>query len=170
MDIYNIPAWSALTFYAKNSIVLVNNYYYYALADHSSTTWTTDVANNLWGGTLNYNGEIRPNFIWKTSYGYRIPIKPVVKNIRFGDSYVQDIPDNISNTMLTLNLEFNDRDLNEATAILHFLHARKGAEKFFFIPPSPYNVIKKFICPEFDSGQGFYDKYSIVATFEERVV
>ena len=169
-DIYNISAWATGTLYLKNSIVLVNNIYYYALVDHTSgATFAADLASNKWGGVLNYNGEQKPHFIWKPSYNYRIPIKPVVRTIRFGDSYVQDISDNISNTMLTLNLQFNDRDLNEITAILHFLHARKGSERFFFIPPAPYNVVKKFICPEFDSGQDFVEKYPLNLVFEERV-
>lgn len=170
MDIYNIPVWAALTFYRKNSIVLVNNLYYYALLDHtSSSSFTTDVSNSKFGGVLNYNGEQRPLFIWKPSYNYRIPIKPDIQSIRFGDSYVQDVSSNISNIMLKLEMQFNDRDLDEITAILHFLHTRRGTEKFFFIPPAPYNLIKKFVCQEFDSGQDFYDKYPLSLVFDERI-
>lgn len=170
MDIYNIPVWATTTFYKKNSIVLVNNLYYYALLDHtSSSSFATDLSNNKFGGVLNYNGEQRPLFIWKPSYGYRVPIKPDIQSIRFGDSYVQDISTNISNIMLRLELQFNDRDLDEITAIIHFLYTRRGTEKFFFIPPQPYGTIKKFVCQEFDSGQDFYDKYPLNVVFQERI-
>lgn len=169
-DLFNISAWVGTTFYKKNAIVLNNNLYYYSLVDHTSGgNFNTDLTNGKWGGVLSYNGEQKPFFFWKPSYNYRIPIKPDVQSIRFGDGYVQDVSNNISNIILRLELQFNDRDLDELTAILHFLHVRRGVERFLYIPPAPYNVVKKFVCQEFDSGQEFYDKYPLNVVFEERV-
>lgn len=168
MDIYSVPDWATATLYEKDSIVLQNNLYYYCKIRHTSATFATDLAANRWGGVLSYNGEQKPYFEWLASYGYRIPVKSLVSTIKFADGYAQDIDNSISNNLLTLNLQFNERDLAQTTAILHFLNSRKN-QKFFFIPPAPYNVIKKFVCLEFDSGQEFYEKYNISATFEERI-
>ena len=100
MDIFNIPAWAATTLYEEDSIVLVNNLYYYSKTRHTSAApFATDLAASKWGGVLAYNGEQRPFFDWKPSYGYRVPIKPLVNTIKYGDGYAQDLNDSISNNL-----------------------------------------------------------------------
>jgi len=71
--------------------------------------------------------------------------------------------------MLPFDAVFENRNLYQYTAILHFLTTRAGVEKFYFIPPSPFNVIKTFICSEWTANQQFYENYTITAKFEERV-
>ena len=169
-NIYSINNWAGSTLYEEDAIVVNGAYHYYARVPHtSSSNFQTDVNNNLWKGILNYNGEIRPFFEWKLSYNYSLDIRPTVKSIKFGDGYSVDLPDGINNILLPFNASFDSRSLNEYRAILHFLHARNGNEKFFFIPPAPYNVIKKFICAEWQPTQSFYNKYSISVKFEERI-
>ena len=170
MDIYNISNWATSTTYEVNDIVLQNNLYYYCKVRHVAGTFATDLASGNWDGNLSFNGKNYPYFFWRPSFGYRIPIKPDVNVIRFGDSYVQDRSTNISNIMLRLELQFNDRSLSEITAILHFLHARRGSGRFLFIPPAPYGITKLFVCQEFDSGQDFYEKYPLNVVFEERII
>src|SRR5690606_20747411 len=116
------------------------------------------------------NSQTRPYFEWKISYGYNLERKPNVRNIQYGDNYIQTLSDGINNNLLKINLEFNDRNLSEYRAILHFLETRAGYEKFFFIPPVPYNTIKLFVCQEWTPTQTFYDKYSINCRFEERIL
>ncbi len=170
MDLFNIDSWATSTSYVKNSIVTINNLFYYSLVDHTSgASFASDLALNKWGGYLTYNGENKPNFLWSPSYGYSFEIEPKVKTINFDDGYTQDIPNGINNILLPFNVNFDDRDLMEYRAILHFLQTRNGTERFFFILPMPFNIIKKFICPKWTPTQSFYGKYSIQTIFQERI-
>jgi len=166
--IYTTDAWAASTTYVKNSKIIINNNYYYSLIGHTSTSsFTTDLTNGKWGGILVSNGESKPHFIWTPDYGYSFDIEPTVSVIQFGDNYAQYINTNINNILLKGNLTFSNRDINEYTAILHFLDARRGSEKFFFVPASPYNVTKKFICKSWKPTQQFYNNYSVQCEFQE---
>ena len=169
MDIYNTQNWAASTSYIKNSIVTVNNLFYYSLVNHtSSSNFATDLSANKWGGRIDFNGQSLPYFHWQPSYNYSFDIKPSVKKIQFGEGYGLDVQDGINNILLPFDVEFNDRDLNEYGAILHFLHAQNGVTRFFYILPAPYGIIKKFVCQQWSPSQQFYDKYSIECLFEER--
>lgn len=170
MNIYDISDWATSTAYAKNAIVKNGSYYYYAVRAHTSGTFATDLANGLWGGIGYDNSETKPYFFWTPSYEFTNNNQPKVKTIQFGDGYVQDIPDGINNILINAEYMFNNRDLNETTAILHFLETRKGSESFIFIPPAPRNKIKRFKCKQWQDKQSFYGNYSISARFEEVVV
>lgn len=169
MDIYTVSNWDYLVQYSKNNIVVNGSYYYYAKSDHVSdaSAFINDLNDGKWGGLLTYNGETRPFFFWKPSYNYTVESVPKVKSIKFGDGYEQNVADGINNILLTFNFNFDERDLLEHTAIIHFLHQRAGVEKFFFIPPQPYGVIKKFLCQEWNPTQNFVDNYSLTAKFRE---
>ena len=168
-DIYSINAWATATIYDANSIVLVGNTYYYATTRHTSAAaFATDLAAGRWNGVLTNDGQQRPYFFWRASYDYALNIKPAVRKIQYGDGYTSDYSDGINNILLPFEASFKDRDLNEYTAIVHFLSTRAGVERFFFIPPSPFNVIKLFVCQDFTATQTFYDKYTVTAKFEER--
>ncbi len=170
-DIYNIQAWTQSTSYEVDSIVIYNNFYYYTRTKHvSSSSFDNDYNSNLWKGKLIYAGQILPYFEWKTSYNYDLDIKPDVKKIQFGDGYIQDINANINSILLPINLPFEERSLNEYTAILHFLAQRKGSQRFFYIPPAPFNVVKRFVCQNWKPGQVFLNNYSIQCVFEERII
>lgn len=169
MDIYSVNNWATATLYKKNAIVINNNFYYYAKQTHTSSNFASDLNNGLWDGVINYAGVQYPYFFWKTSYDYNTDVSPLVKSIKYGDGYSQDIADGLNNILLPINLNFDDRGLDETTAILHFLHARNGTERFIFVPPAPYNISKKFVCQKWSSTQKFVERYKISAIFEERV-
>lgn len=170
MDIYNIDNWAASTSYVKNKIIYVNSLYYYSTVAHtSSSSFSTDLTAGKWGGVLSYNNLLKPYFFWKPDYGYNLDIEPVVNTIRYGDGYVQDLNTNINNILLKINLSFTNRCLEEHSAILHFLDSRKGSEKFYFVPPAPYSVVKQFICKQWTPSQEFYNSYSVKLVMEERV-
>jgi phage-related protein len=169
-DIYNINNWAAGTLYVEDSIVLVGNLFYYSTTPHTSgATFATDLAAGKWNGYLANDNEQKPYFFWRASYRYNLDIKPFVKKIQMGDGYISEFNDGINNILLPFNALFEDRDLNQYTAILHFLTARAGTEQFYFIPPVPFNVVKKFVCQEYSATQNFYNKYTITANFSERV-
>lgn len=130
-------------------------------------TPTLDIAN--WGGIEEINGVKIPSFFWVPGYGSSVDNRPTVQNVTFGDGYSQRVSDSINSNLLNINLTFDKRRKKEATAILHFLHQRKGVEKFLFSPPEPYNPIKKsfYVCMEWNSAFVFFDNYTITATFKE---
>lgn len=171
MDLYNIPNWAASTTYEIDDIVFYNNTYYYCLVRHTSaSSFLTDFNSSYWGGTFNYKGVTKPYFHWKISYGYNVDIKPNIKTIQFGDGYAQKMADGLNNILLPFNLSFEDRGLQEITAILHFLSSRGGYQKFYWIPPAPWNVVKIFTCPQWTPTQAFYDKYNLTCNFQEEVI
>jgi len=169
-DIFTTPTWTSSTAYNKDAFVTNGGRTYYALDGHTSTAnFTTDLNNGHWDGIITINGEAKPKFIWKASYGYNFNIKPAVKTIQFSEGYSQDIQDGINNILLPFEVSFQDRGLDEYSAILHFLHARNGVEKFYLVLPAPFNVWKKFVCSEWNATQTFYDKYTVTAKFQEKV-
>ena len=87
--------------------------------------------------------------------------------IKFGDGYEQKYKDGISNKLLDIDYSFEKRDLNEASAILHFLEERNGIETFLFQPHAPFRKQKRFICRSWSDSFIFYNNYSIRAKFEE---
>lgn len=171
-DIFNIPAWNYSTVYKLNDIVTNNGYFYYATTIHTSDAidFNTDLNNGKWNGTTIYQNEKKPFFFWKPSYRYTIQNQPRIKTVKFGDGYSQDLKDGINNNLMIIDLSFDERDLQEHKAIIHFLHQRAGYEKFVFIPPQPYGVTKRFICKEWTPSQTFVDNYNITAKFEERAL
>lgn len=169
-NIFYINDWANNTSYTKNSIVKYNNFYYYSVSDHtSSSAFSTDLSNGKWMGFVIINNESKPYFNWRPDYKYNIIVEPKVLSIQFGDGYTQDLQDGINNTLLKIDLTFSNRKYAEYSAILHFLHSRNGSEKFYFVPPAPYAISKKFVCLKWTPTQNFYDDYTISATFEERV-
>lgn len=168
-DIYTIPIWVTGTIYEEDAIVLVGAVYYYSTVRHlSGATFAADLASDRWSGVLVNDSLKRPYFRWKSSFKYSLNVKPSVRKIQFGDGYVSEFTDGINNIMLPFDAVFENRNLYQYTAILHFLTTRAGVEKFYFIPPSPFNVIKTFICSEWTASQQFYENYTITAKFEER--
>jgi phage-related protein len=173
-SIFNIANWANSTQYYKHDIVLSGGYYYYALQDHTSdpsqSFAQTIAANpNLWGGmgTDPTTGSQKAQFIWKPSYQGEANITPKVKAIKFGDGYEQRVRDGINNILLEFNLSFDGRSSAEATAILHFLHEKAAYKSFLFLPSTPYNTLKKFVCRTWTHSNTFYNNNSIKVKFEE---
>lgn len=169
-SIYEISNWAGNTYYRKDSIVKFGVYYYYAIQAHTSHASSFTADTSKWGGTaLDSEGVTKPEFIWKPSYETEKGLTPKVKVIQFGDGYEQRVPDGINNNLLTLNLTFAGKALDEATAILHFFYAREGTESFLFTPPAPYHYKKKFIAKDWKDSATFYNNYNIRVVFDEKV-
>jgi phage-related protein len=75
--------------------------------------------------------------------------------------------DGINNNLLQFSLKFQNLDAKKATAIIHFLTARAGVEYFYFKPPAPYSVYKRFVCDNFSSDNTFVNNFNVSATFRE---
>jgi phage-related protein len=165
-SIYYIDTWTPSTAYYKNYIVTYNGLYYYSAVDQTSTSnFNTDLTNGLWNGYIYYNGMNYPYFVWKSSYHFTNDSKPRIRKIQFGDSYFQNLPDGINTLLLKYDFTFENRDLHEATAILHFLTARNGTQSFVFLPPAPRGVLSTFKAEEWSDIMEFFNNISIKATF-----
>lgn len=123
----------------------------------------------FWGGYVYVSklGEDKPHFFWKPSYGLNVSSTPRVLQVQFGDGYAQRVTDGIDINLINISMSFNQRDEKEAAAILHFLDVRKGTEPFYFKPPSPYGVMKKFICSEWQMDNPFHNNFNVSTTFKE---
>ncbi len=168
VSIYNVPAWASSTLYRKHTPVTSGGFTYYALVDHTSGSGAFSDDISKWGGiATDYNGEIKPNFIWKPDFGFKIIQKPMVKKVQFGDGYSQRIKDGINNNLLSAEMSFTKRTVDEITAIVHFLYARQGVDSFLWEVPFPFGVSKRFVCEEFPASFDFYNNHSLACKFEE---
>lgn len=173
-SIYNIQGWQNNFLYKKDDIVINSNFYYYCRETHTShpsDSFLTTRANNpnLWGGVENDNfyGIPRASFIWKPSYQSNTEVNPAIKRIQFGGGYEQRVEDGINNILLQLNLRFDQKGIDEATAIIHFLTQKRGIDSFLYIPNPPYNTQGRYVCRNWSHSEDFYDNISISAKFEQ---
>lgn len=169
-SIYNISAWANSTFYEKNAIVSYNNNYYYAKFAHTSqlsSSFNDEI--DKWAGmnTDPIDSSYKPEFTWRPSYQGDADLSPRLKVIKFGDGYEQRVRDGINSTLIKLNMIFAERDIQEATAILHFLHTREGAESFLYTPTQPLNKLMRFSCKELTYSENFANSFTINAKFEQ---
>lgn len=174
-SIYNVPTWANNTFYKKNDIVYFSETLFYyakeAHTSHASQTFnqTRTAYPTLWDGVANDNvfGIQRASFFWRPSYASNTEITPAVKRIQFGGGYEQRVEDGINNILLQFNLRFDERDIDEATAIIHFFHSKKAVDSFLFVPSPPYNSQGRYACRSWNIVTNFYNNYSITAKFDQ---
>lgn len=175
-SLYDIIDWGGKFSYKKNDVVAFppgSFNFYYALNDHSRGS--TDFVESpfsydttKWSNAkTDVNSTTQPHFIWIPSYSSEINQEPLIKSLRLGGGFQQTATDGINSDLLTLNLTFAARDLNETTAILHFLHQRKGQIPFVFSPPIPYQGNRMFTCSLWNTTSIFQDNFEISATFME---
>lgn len=112
-----------------------------------------------------------PFFRFSPSYQTQVNFEPKVSKIQYGDGYTKRVSDQINTNLLTLDLTFDGLTLDEATAILHFLHKRAGKQAFIYRPGAPFSTAstdaKLFICSKWTNSNSFYNNYLIKASFEE---
>lgn len=106
-------------------------------------------------------------FFWQPSIGLNVAQNPRVNNLTFGGAYNQIYKDGINESLLNLDLSFNNRSDEEAYSIIHFLEQHYGSNPFQFSPPAPYDAKKNFVCQEWSHTYNFKDNHSISAKFEE---
>ena len=170
-SIYSVNAWTNNRLYKRNEIVSSNSDYYYAVSEHTSSVGGQFPSNDLslWNGYLlpDDGGTAKPYFFWIPSYNLTVNNSPRVRTIKFGDGWEQRMADGLNSTLLQLDVSFDNRDLYEAGAILHFLDQRAGVESFFFYPPDPFTAKKLWVCDSHSLVINYYNNYTIKATFRE---
>ena len=157
-----------------NPTVQKTFYYYYARNDvasgaHGASDLAPTISESFWGGLKETSRGKEPEFFWKPSYSSSVSHRPRSTRVAFGDGYEQRTADSINVDLTELSLTFDKKRKKEATAILHFLHARRSIESFLFSPPEPYNPIRQnyFVCRSWSTTFNFFDNYTISANFEQ---
>lgn len=162
-------------YYEYNDVAFsdINNRYYYWYSNTSAAGKEPVLEADSWsrasGIYVDQNKDYwTREFFWKPSLGLDIEQKPRMKEISFSSSnYKQIYNDGINESLLELNLSFNNRDDDEAYAILHFLEDHLGYMPFIFSPPSPYETPQNFICQQWSHTYNYKNNHSISAKFEQ---
>lgn len=168
------PTYDEQEVYEKNDVVFsnINNEYYYWQNDEGYSNLEPVRKNDSWsrenGYFLDQNTEYwTREFFWKPSIGLNISQEPRVKEISLSSKYTQIYNDGINESLLNLDLSFNNRTDEEAYAILHFLESHLGYRPFLFSPPAPYETPQNFICQEWSHTYNYKNNHSIKAKFEQ---
>ena len=178
-NIYTTPNWLSNNAYNTHDFVTyTDGFIYYAIRSIAAGISTflrvsigaTSSTGQNWDGMTIINGVYKPIFIWRPSYQSNYSHTPKIKEISFGDGYTQRIQDGINNNLLSLEISFENRTIDEISAILHFLNARNGTESFIFTPREPFNSVKRFICKEWNDTDSFFGNYSLRAKFIEIII
>jgi phage-related protein len=100
------------------------------------------------------------------SYGLRKSNAPTVKQVQFGDGYIQRIVYGLNQNLKMYNPTWNNISETDADTISDFLDARAGSESFDWTPPGESSS-SKFICQSWSKSIPYNDLATIQATFQE---
>ena len=160
-------------YYEFNDIAFsTGNHKYYYWSGSSAVGKPPVQENDEWTREQGFYSDINTEhwsreFFWKPSLGLTVDQEPRTLEIQSLEGYSQIYKDGINESLLTLNLNFNNRDDEEAWAILHFLEQHIGSIPFLFKPPAPYDRTQNFICQKWSHKYNFKNNHSISATFEQ---
>ena len=99
------------------------------------------------------------------TYGAQKTSKPKVRQVQFGDGYVQRLRFGLNQDLKTWNLTFEVSE-TDADTIETFLEARGGAEYFTWSPPDE-TASYKWICLNWSKTIPYLNRATIQATFQE---
>jgi phage-related protein len=108
-----------------------NNNYYYKKSSLLPTGTGHPYGDDHWTRNL---------FFWEPSANNSPNIEPRIEKANANDRYVERSSDGLHSTLLTLDLEFNNRSDQETAGILHFLEQRRGLSYFNYSPPAPHGI------------------------------
>jgi phage-related protein len=99
------------------------------------------------------------------TYGAQKTSQPKVRQVQFGDGYVQRLTFGLNQDpkVWTLTFEVSETD---ADTIETFLEARAGAESFTWTPPDE-TVSYKWVCLSWSKTIPYLNRATIQATFQE---
>tara|TARA_R100000664_G_C2758754_1_gene147941 strand:+ start:4234 stop:4575 length:342 start_codon:yes stop_codon:yes gene_type:complete len=100
------------------------------------------------------------------SYGLRKLSAPTVKQVQFGDGYIQRIVYGLNQNLKMYNPTWNNISETDADTISDFLDARAGSESFDWTPPGETSS-SKFICQAWTKSILYKNRATIQASFQE---
>jgi phage-related protein len=168
------PSYDSSETYQKNDIAYseINNQYYYWYNQTGVAGKDPVIKNSEWtrasGEYTDINKEYwTREFFWLPSIGLNVNQKPRLNTVSLSSKYTQIYNDGINESLLKLNLKFNNRSDEEAYAILHFLESHLGYIPFLFSPPAPYEAPQNFVCQSWDHTYKYKNNHDITAVFEQ---
>lgn len=172
--VYPAQEYSDLEYYEKNDVVYStgNKRHYYWSGDSSLSGFAPSQNRSKWDRNGGYYQDINTHlwtrdFFWKPSLGLNVDQSPKAMEVGIGDGYTKIFSEGINNSLLTLDVNFNNRSDSEAKAILHFLEQHYGCTPFNFTPPAPYDTRQNFVCQEWSHVYNYKNNHSISAKFEQ---
>jgi phage-related protein len=164
--------YSSSEYYERNDVVFnsENHRYYYCKKQNNNLKPVQK--NQIWTRLDGHFKDINKDywsreFFWKPSIGLSVSQKPRVLDLSLIGGYTQVYKDGINESLLELDLKFDNRDDSEAYAILHFLEQHYGCIPFLFTPPAPYETLQNFTCQEWQHTYTYKNNHSITARFQQ---
>ena len=99
------------------------------------------------------------------TYGAQKTSQPKVRQVQFGDGYVQRLTFGLNQDLKIWNLTFEVSE-TDADTIETFLEARGGSEYFTWSPPDE-TTSYKWICLNWSKTIPYLNRATIQATFQE---
>ena len=99
------------------------------------------------------------------TYGAQKTSQPKVRQVQFGDGYVQRLTFGLNQDLKTWNLTFEVSEA-DADTLETFLEARGGSEYFTWSPPDE-TTSYKWICSNWSKTIPYLNRATIQATFQE---
>ena len=99
------------------------------------------------------------------TYGAQKTSQPKIRQVQFGDGYVQRLTFGLNQDLKTWNLTFEVSE-TDADTIETFLEARGGSEYFTWSPPDE-TTSYKWICLNWSKTIPYLNRATIQATFQE---
>lgn len=104
-------------------------------------------------------------FTWKPSTGASVSNEPRIKEAKFGDGYIQRMPDGINNDPKSWNLTFSKLDKYDADQLYAFLRAAKGSIPFTWVDLDGETL--QYVCPTYSRDYADEDVFNITARFNQ---
>ena len=100
------------------------------------------------------------------SYGTRKTSNPSVRQVQFGDGYIQRTVFGLNQNLKVYNPSWKNISETDADTISDFLDARGGQESFDWTPPEESSS-SKFICQSWSKSIPYLNRATIQASFQE---
>lgn len=104
-------------------------------------------------------------FTWVPDFGGQVDTAPRVREVSFGDGYMQSVPDGINTMPLVRSLTFANRDSAEVAAIDAFLRNQAGVKWFWYSHPGKAAV--KVKCKKWQSVEVGPNLETLSCAFEQ---
>ena len=167
--------YSAGTSYELNDVAYYtgnHQHYYWHNSSSSSNKAPAEASYGEWNAVSGYYVDINTghwtrDFFWRPSIGLSVDQSPRLQSLSLGGGYTQVYNDGINESLLNLNLNFNGRDDQECSAILHFLESHQGCVPFRYCPPAPYDKVSNYVCEEWSHSYDYKNSHSVSAQFHQ---
>ena len=100
------------------------------------------------------------------SYGTRKTSNPSVRQVQFGDGYIQRTVFGLNQNLKVYNPSWKNISETDADTISDFLDARGGQESYDWTPPEESSS-SKFLCQQWTKNMSTKGRATIQATFQE---